>query len=37
MKEERMSGTCSEYRKNTVEENLRLWREMLKGSEEVNI
>jgi len=34
MKTQRMEGVCSEFRNNTVEENLRLWKEMLKGSEE---
>lgn len=34
MQEERMVGTESAYRNNTVEENFRLWHEMQIGSEE---
>ena len=30
-----MKGIESEYRNNSIAENLRLWKEMLKGSEEV--
>lgn len=34
MKVQRMNGEISSFRDNSVEENLRLWAEMLKGSEE---
>ncbi|CAL4964239.1 unnamed protein product [Urochloa decumbens] len=33
MKDERMAGTESKCRNNTVEENLSLWREMVNGTE----
>ena len=34
MREQRMARQENSYRSNTVEENLRLWREMIAGSEE---
>lgn len=34
MKTQRMNGEVSSFRDASVEENLRLWSEMLKGSEE---
>ncbi|XP_050221692.1 glutamate--tRNA ligase, cytoplasmic [Mercurialis annua] len=33
MQKERMDGIESKFRNNTVEENLKLWREMIEGSE----